>query len=226
MISPLAERSDGSATAAAGGTESDVRGPATEAMAVESPQRGYSLVIRDISGRHEASERHRLAHTCDQLTGLIDRRSFYEAAEIEIARWRRTPRPMSLVRFDADQVRQINDRHGPGAGDAVLGRLARALQAAFRSVDIVARIGGDEFAVLLPSTDLHGATALADRLRETVAADRVDVGSELVSCTVSGGVAAMAAQFQGLDAWLKRADSALDAAIAAGRNRVVAGGES
>jgi diguanylate cyclase (GGDEF)-like protein/PAS domain S-box-containing protein len=180
----------------------------------------YCLVIRDITDKREASEQLRLTQGCDHLTGIANRRTFFEAAEIEMARWRRQPRPLSLLLLDADHFKAINDQHGHPAGDAVLRDLAATLSAGFREVDVVARVGGEEFAVLLPSTGLEGAVAVANRLLAAVAARSVEVDGVRIPYCVSGGVATMDDSVSGLDALMKRADEALYAAKHAGRNRI------
>jgi diguanylate cyclase (GGDEF)-like protein/PAS domain S-box-containing protein len=188
---------------------------------VQPEERAYSLVVRDVSDRREASEALRRAFSCDHLTGLANRRALYEAAELELQRWRRAPRPLSVLMVDADHFKAINDRHGHAAGDAVLRQLAAALSACFRAVDVVARLGGEEFVVLLPGTSPEGAQTVAARLCDHVASQVVQVGEQAVRCTVSVGVAVMDETLDGVDALLARADQALYAAKAQGRNRVV-----
>jgi diguanylate cyclase (GGDEF)-like protein/PAS domain S-box-containing protein len=180
----------------------------------------YCLVIRDITEKREASEKLRQSTSCDHLTGIANRRAFFEAAEVELERLRRAPRPMSLVMFDADHFKRINDTHGHPAGDAVLRHLALLLTKTFRAVDVPARIGGEEFAVLLPSTGQDGALIVANRLREAVAGSTVEVDGVQIRYTVSAGIAQFEDEMLGLDELIKRADTALYAAKAAGRNRV------
>lgn len=184
----------------------------------------YCLVIRDITDKREASECRRQAVASDYLTGLANRRAFFEAAELEIERCQRSPRPLSLIMFDADHFKQVNDRHGHPAGDAVLQHLAGLLATTFRQIDVVARLGGEEFAVLLPSTDLPAAEAAANRLRLAVAAQPVEVDGTLIRYTVSGGVTMLRDSASGIDALIRQADRALYAAKARGRNCIAVQG--
>jgi diguanylate cyclase (GGDEF)-like protein len=181
-------------------------------------------VIRDITDKREASEKLRLTNDCDHLTGIANRRTFFEEAEVELARWRRVPRPVSLLMLDADLFKGINDRHGHAAGDAVLRDLALALKSTFREVDIVARVGGEEFAVLLPSAAIDDALRAANRLLTRLAQRVVEVEGARITYTVSGGLAAMDASVSGLDVLMKRADDALYAAKNGGRNQIVCWG--
>ncbi len=181
----------------------------------------YSLVIRDISDKREAIEKIRLATACDHLTGLANRRTFFEAAEIELGRWHRAPRPLTLIMFDADHFKAVNDRHGHPAGDAVLRHMAQTLTANFRECDLIARLGGEEFAVLVPSMAMADALAAAATVLETIDSQPVVIDGVAIHYTVSGGIATMEADVAGLDALIKRADDALYAAKRAGRNQIV-----
>jgi diguanylate cyclase (GGDEF)-like protein/PAS domain S-box-containing protein len=167
----------------------------------------YCMVLRDISDKRDDVEKRRHSVFTDHLTGVGNRRAFFDAAELELARNRSKPRPTGLILIDADNFKGVNDRHGHPAGDAVLQYLGALLAASFRQVDVVARVGGEEFAVLLPSSTLD----------EAVAFDGV-----AIAFTVSAGVAATDGgdDHLSLDALMKRADRALYAAKALGRNRV------
>ncbi|MGI4721459.1 MAG: diguanylate cyclase [Janthinobacterium lividum] len=206
LIAPLPDRDGADGAGAATGIEAD--GPA------------YCLILRDITDKREASERRRREAFGDHLTGLANRRAFFEAAEQELLRSRTVPRPSAVITFDADYFKAINDRHGHPGGDAVLQHLAAILAETFREVDVVARIGGEEFAVLLPSTDLARAAVVAERLRAIVASTVVHYEGSRVRYTVSAGVACLPDGAGGIDLLLKRADQALYAAKRAGRNRV------
>lgn len=206
MISPLRERCLFPAAGRPGAGDSE-------------PQ-GYCLVIRDITDRREASETLRKATSCDLLTGLANRRTFFERADAEIRRCKRSPRPLSLVMYDADFSKRVNDTHGQQTGDAVLRHLTALLIGSFREVDLIARTGEEEFAVLLPSTDASGAVQVAERLREVVESTPYEADGVRIACTVSGGVATLDSESTDLDALMKQARLALGAAKAAGRNRI------
>jgi diguanylate cyclase (GGDEF)-like protein/PAS domain S-box-containing protein len=200
--------------------------PDREAFGDDPHAPAYCLVLRDISDKRAATEKRRQAAFCDHLTSLANRRAFFEAAEIELDRAAHTPRQLALIVFDADHFKHINDRYGHPAGDRVLCDLANMLRDTFRAVDTVARLGGEEFAVLLPSTGIEQALLVADRLRSQVATRLVAADGHEIAYTVSAGVAILDGKDQdktgGIDALIKRADAALYHAKAQGRNRVAA----
>ncbi|HEX8375279.1 MAG TPA: GGDEF domain-containing protein, partial [Geminicoccaceae bacterium] len=178
------------------------------------------LSLVDVSGfkRNEAALS-RLALE-DHLTGLANRRRFAEAGRSALLHARRHARPLSLVIVDIDHFKRINDGFGHEAGDAVLRWLGALCRGTFRAGDTVGRIGGEEFAVLLPDTELAGAVALAERLREGVAARAVAYGDARIAFSLSAGVAELGPATRDADALLKAADQALYAAKRAGRDRV------
>ncbi len=159
------------------------------------------------------------AHT-DALTGLANRRHFFEKAEAELQRARRYDAPLALLMLDIDHFKDVNDAHGHRAGDRVLQALARTCREVLRSVDVVGRVGGEEFAILLPETPVADAADVAGRLRAAVAATRIgrEEGVPL-SVTVSIGVAALEPGVN-LDTLMSRADTALYDAKHQGRDRV------
>lgn len=182
---------------------------------------GLQGVTRDIRERKILeAELHRLA-TTDALTGLWNRRAFLDRLGSDIARSLRYGRPMTLAMVDLDHFKRINDRYGHAVGDDVLVAFADVCRTALRDADVVGRLGGEEFAVLLPETAIRRATATAERLREAVAALSVPAGDEQVHPTASIGLAQLG---PGDDAsrLMARADHALYAAKEQGRNRVVA----
>ncbi len=184
------------------------------------PTPAYSMVIRDITEKREASEAQRRAIACDHLTGIGNRRTFFEAAELEFSRGQRSTRWLSLLMLDLDRFKDINDQYGHPVGDIVLRDFAALLSACFREVDIVARIGGEEFAVLMPSTDRDEAERAAERLRRMVASHAVQSGGHTVHYTVSGGIATVDSAGTDLETLMRKADSALYTAKDAGRNRI------
>ena len=154
----------------------------------------------------------------DTLTGLVNRRGFEELFETELERARRTNGQLALIVADLDCFKGLNDRFGHPAGDIALQRVAEILQTAKRRIDTVARIGGEEFAVIVPSSDHHAAYILAERMRREVRQTFADDPSAL---TVSLGVAAFGAHGVTSEALIKAADQALYAAKRLGRDRTV-----
>jgi len=162
------------------------------------------------------------AHT-DELTGIANRRYFTLLAEREVDRAARTRQPLSLLMLDIDLFKQINDRHGHAMGDQALQAFCRACEGVLRKTDVFGRIGGEEFAILMPDTNLETALAVAERVRDGVAQASVrgPDGTSL-SFTVSIGVSSLDGGAQKLDELLRKADAALYRAKQAGRDRVVA----
>jgi diguanylate cyclase (GGDEF)-like protein len=176
----------------------------------------FRPMIRRIIGY--TSELVYLAST-DPLTGSANRRSFVEKSEIEIARAQRYDRPLSLLMLDVDRFKAINDTYGHAAGDAVLRAIGDTLRANLRATDILGRIGGEEFAILLVETTLPSAALLAEKLRLQLAALVIRHGAHELRFTASFGVAPLGA---GLDDALRVADELLYEAKRAGRNRIAA----
>ncbi len=171
----------------------------------------------DFAEQHEETER--LARV-DALTELWNRRHFFELAKREIYRAGRegTP-PGILLILDIDHFKHINDTFGHAAGDEVLKHLARSWTALLRESDILGRIGGEEFAVLLPATGMQEGQEVAERLRQATETEAVVYNDSSFSVTLSiGGVSIQ--QNEAIDQALNRADRLLYRAKAAGRNRV------
>lgn len=181
---------------------------------------GFALIIRDITDQRAARDALLKDSLSDHLTGVANRRAFFEAADTELKRWHRAPRPLSLLTLDADHFKLINDTYGHPAGDAVLQNLGATLLQTVRDMDIVARIGGEEFAILLPSTPVAEARILAERIRERVSIQAVEVDDATIRYTVSIGISTMHEGLAGMDRLLKIADDALYVAKKNGRNRV------
>lgn len=170
----------------------------------------------------EAMRELRRLATSDPLTGLINRRAFDAKLAEETDRARRLGRPLSLVMLDLDHFKGVNDTLGHPAGDALLKQVAAVLMGQVRSIDKVARLGGEEFAVLLLETERAEASVVAERLVEAVRAHRFDVGAgEPLAVTISAGTASLATGGSGEMDLVASADRALYAAKRAGRNRAV-----
>ncbi|MDI6750208.1 MAG: diguanylate cyclase [Rhodocyclaceae bacterium] len=163
-----------------------------------------------------------LART-DALTGLANRRAFDEVAQQEIQRAQRYGTPLTLVLADLDHFKAINDSHGHDVGDCVLQDFARILAGSVRNVDLVGRWGGEEFAILMPGTDLAEATQAAERMRRQVEQAQLCIEETTCRYTASFGVAAFRADMPTLASLLGRADMALYRAKRLGRNRVEVG---
>jgi len=161
----------------------------------------------------------RLAST-DALTGAVNRREFIERGSAELARAARSRRPTTLLVLDLDHFKSVNDRYGHPGGDAVLKALVAMLKRETRVSDIVARLGGEEFAVLLPETSLEAALPVAERIRSALEARGIAHGETAIHATVSIGVAQSTVTIGDLEALVAAADVALYAAKTGGRNRV------
>jgi diguanylate cyclase (GGDEF)-like protein/putative nucleotidyltransferase with HDIG domain len=203
------------------------------ALAAESPPGtqvdGWIAAVGTLlaAGLLVAALRHLLAGTIarlteashrDPLTGLLNRRGFEDTFDLELERARRGNAPLSLIVGDLDRFKRINDMYGHPAGDAALERVARTIGSAKRGFDSAARVGGEEFALLAPECDEHGAYMLAERIRTEV--DRTFAGSN-GHLTVSFGIATFPLHGQTADSLLRAADQALYAAKRLGRNRTV-----
>ena len=160
-----------------------------------------------------------LAHL-DPLTGLPNRRAFRDSALLKLAESQTGHRPCAIVTIDIDHFKRVNDVYGHGAGDTVLRRVADIIKAPLRpNTDIGARMGGEEFVVLLPDTDTESAIAFAEKLRRRVEQTVVVIGENEVRPTISLGVA-MNRKSTDLDDLIDRADRALYTAKRTGRNKV------
>ena len=177
--------------------------------------------LSDLSAKNEILEK--LALT-DPLTGLANRRAFLEALGAELSRVNRHDRPASLLFLDLDEFKRVNDTHGHGVGDEVLAGFSQVLNRGCRRGDLAARIGGEEFAVLLPATSRLAAALVAERIRR--ATESHSLGRSVkVPVTVSIGVASTEDSPEPFEPaeLMGRADAALYRAKVGGRNRVAAG---
>jgi diguanylate cyclase (GGDEF)-like protein/PAS domain S-box-containing protein len=167
-------------------------------------------------------ELERLA-TTDPLTDAHNRRYLMGRTEVEISQARRQATPLSIVMFDIDHFKRINDNHGHAAGDRALVVLSHAVQKEMRLGDTFARVGGEEFVLLLPQSDAEQSLQVAERLRRMIEELEIDAGDALVMrITSSFGVATLSPKVDGVDALYMAADAAMYRAKEAGRNCVVA----
>jgi diguanylate cyclase (GGDEF)-like protein len=168
----------------------------------------------------KSKELERLAQT-DPLTGISNRRHFFELAGRELSRGKRSSRPMALLMLDIDKFKKVNDSHGHDIGDEVLKALCKTCLGMIRNIDIFARMGGEEFAIVLPETNKVQAQTIAERIREKLSETSVSLPQgDAVFFTVSIGISSTASKDASLDGLLKSADVALYKAKRYGRNRV------
>jgi diguanylate cyclase (GGDEF)-like protein len=182
---------------------------------------GFLLLYNEILQQ----ELHTLARI-DPLTGVNNRLALTEATGRLLAHAARRRRPVGVLMLDADHFKGVNDRFGHGGGDKVLLALVSNIGATLADDDLIGRVGGEEFVVLSPGTCLHGALALAERIRLRVEATPLLVDGHVLQLTVSVGVTVAAPGEQDVAAVWQRADAALYAAKHAGRNRVMSAGAS
>jgi diguanylate cyclase (GGDEF)-like protein len=168
---------------------------------------------------------HRQQANFDHLTGMCNRRYFMDLAERELERARRYQKPLAILGVDIDYFKRINDNYGHKAGDIALQKFAVTCHEVVRQTDLVGRMGGEEFAILLPETDLGRAREIAERLRKRVEESELSLpdGETVLHFTVSIGLTLLpaAGEKTELDALLHKADMALYQAKNAGRNRVL-----
>jgi diguanylate cyclase (GGDEF)-like protein len=180
----------------------------------------HATLVSLVVARLLAELQHKARH--DSLTGLLNRRAMEEAIGTQMQRGRRTGETHSLLMLDLDHFKSINDCFGHSIGDLVLQHVATVLQANVRKIDYVARVGGEEFLVLMPGASLDTARPAAQRLCEQLAADALQVQKTTVNLSASIGIAQWADTSEEMSRLLVRVDTALYQAKAQGRNRVFA----
>jgi diguanylate cyclase (GGDEF)-like protein/PAS domain S-box-containing protein len=182
--------------------------------------RGFVVVTRDMTERKRMEAELEQLSVTDPLTGAFNRRYAYERLTAEFGRRARSGESFAILMFDIDHFKLLNDRFGHEAGDTVLCAVVQVCRTTVRSVDMVARWGGEEFVILLPETEAAAAMVLAERLCVMISALRIPFGNgDNLACTISTGVAG--AQNDDPKSLLRRADEALYAAKSGGRNRAV-----
>jgi diguanylate cyclase (GGDEF)-like protein/PAS domain S-box-containing protein len=180
----------------------------------------FVAMVQDITERKALELELRRLATTDALTDLDNRRHFLAQVTQELARFKRYAKPTALLMIDLDHFKRVNDTHGHAAGDAVLRHCATVARQILRKVDVMGRLGGEEFAALLPGTDGNGARLLAERLRQIIADSPTPAAGGLIEVTASIGVTLFALSDAAADTVLARADRALYRAKDQGRNRV------
>jgi diguanylate cyclase (GGDEF)-like protein/PAS domain S-box-containing protein len=177
------------------------------------------VALTDITERKEMEAHLKRLASTDPLTGLVNRARFFALADDEIRRAQRYGRPLAVIMADIDHFKRFNDTYGHRAGDRALEGFAGLCRTLVRAQDTVARLGGEEFGLLLPETDADQALGLAHRLRTAVAG--MHLGNLPAPITISIGISQLFAGETTVDAALSRADQALYAAKRSGRNRVI-----
>jgi diguanylate cyclase (GGDEF)-like protein/putative nucleotidyltransferase with HDIG domain len=181
---------------------------------------GVAAVVIRVMRQHVATLIARLYDSArsDPLTGLPNRRGFREALDLELARARRADGRLTVIVGDLDGLKEVNDRSGGRSGDAALQRVAQLLSRGKREIDVVARVGGEEFALVLPDTDQHGAFVIAERLRCDL---RDEFRAHAVPLTISFGIAAYPRDGETAAALLRATGEAVQAAKLNGRDRTM-----
>ena len=199
-------------------------------LCVESPRPGaysvdhlsvFTTIAQQAAVALENARNFQMA-TVDQLTRLYLRDFFFRKLSEEQARARRYGSTFTVLMLDLDSFKEINDRMGHLAGDRYLQKVGEVIRETMRAADIPCRYGGEEFCVLLPETDLDGATRIAERIRTRVSNLEVRIGDGVLKATISVGIAAYPADYPGtIQGFLEKADQALYLAKQSGRDRVI-----
>jgi diguanylate cyclase (GGDEF)-like protein len=182
---------------------------------------GRMLTYCDVTDLVRNAEQLERLATIDSMTGLFNRGHFLSSADAEWNRFQRYQRPLSLLMVDIDHFKQVNDRYGHAVGDEAIIAVAQACASGKRQSDIVGRLGGEEFAILLPETDLAQATIVAERVRQTIAGQVMMAHKVHFRITASIGMAEASVSMSGIDVLMRAADQALYQAKEQGRNCVV-----
>ncbi len=187
----------------------------------ERPEKSVVLgIVRDITEQKELEQRLLRESVTDGLTTLFNRRMFSHELKARFSEYARSGTLFALILYDFDFFKTINDEYGHAAGDAVLAQASDRVRGQLRASDNAYRIGGEEFAVILPATDKNDAMVLAERLRASIAGRPFNVDSGPVMASITAGVAVVAADDSSIEGIFKRADEALYRGKALSRNRV------
>lgn len=159
----------------------------------------------------------------DRLTGLLNRGTWENLVDAEYERYRRYGQATSLVMFDIDHFKPVNDNYGHLAGDEVIRHTAQTTRNNIRQSDSAGRYGGEEFGIILPETDAENARLICERIRESIEKSTVETSAGNITYTISMGIAQLTDQPENYMQWMQKADEALYAAKESGRNKVVVG---
>ncbi|MFB2765463.1 GGDEF domain-containing protein [Marinobacter shengliensis] len=160
----------------------------------------------------------------DRLTGLLNRGTWENLVDAEYERYRRYGQATSLVMFDIDHFKPVNDNYGHLAGDEVIRHTAQTTRNNIRQSDSAGRYGGEEFGIILPETDAENARLICERIRESIEKSTVETSAGNITYTISMGIAQLTDEPENYMQWMQKADEALYAAKESGRNKVVVGG--
>ena len=179
---------------------------------------GGAGIIEDISDKVIAEEKLKYLANTDELTGLYNRRFFMKAVQVELERAKRYGQGFSLVMLDIDNFKSVNDTYGHGVGDAALQQVSHVMQERLRQVDVLGRLGGEEFCMILPGTVPEGAFKLAEEMRKKIEETPFKLCGRDIYLTVSLGVTAYHEGITGVEMLLKMADKAMYKAKDSGKN--------
>ncbi|WP_197030659.1 GGDEF domain-containing protein [Halomonas sp. BC04] len=175
----------------------------------------------EIDERRQLEQQLRVMASTDHLTGIANRRHFFELAERELNRTKREGTPLAICMVDIDLFKELNDHHGHAVGDLVLATIASCCASVLRDTDIIGRYGGEEFIIALPQADTATATLIAERLRRKVSGLSLPMLGDTPMLSVTVGISHVAEDEMTLEPAMLRADEALYEGKAQGRNRVV-----
>jgi len=180
----------------------------------------YYMVWRLVLRLHESRKKLRHISITDELTGLRNRRYIMGRLGEEFQRARRIEKSLGVIMLDLDNCKQLNDLYGHQFGDVILRAVAKRMQSSLRDYDLVGRIGGEEFLIVSPDSDIEETGRIAERMRTIIRDEPIGDGSKEMTVTVSAGITMLRDEDRGIDALLRRADKALYRAKQEGRDRV------